>query len=243
MTNRTVPAAAEGMPSLTRRLFLRGAAVVAPMLAVPAIASTTSSYIEENATLLALEPDLHAVVAEVVAAKAAYAEALRVGSALWPRAPEPITRKWSPGLDLERNIVGYGYEPHVGLDTSLSLHSHLGYLMRSRRRTQDLQEARTRCRELIAIADAYEAECHAAKVASGYDAANKRLETARETLLAVVSRIQAEPCKTMAGVRLKAKALDVWGKHAHHTALIVQVDGRQNWLPDLARVLLETLEG
>lgn len=242
MSNRTVPATAEGMPSLTRRLFLRGAAVVAPMIAIPAAAAVASNYVEENATLLALEPELDIAITEVESANAAYNKARRDGTKLWPRAPEAITLPYYDGESLERDITGRGYEPTVCVRSLFSLQNNLRSQMRRRKKTMEVEEARRRARELVEIAERYEAQREDAKTAVGYDEADARKATAHKAMMSIVGRVQAEPCRTMAGIRLKAKALQAFHEHADHWERIANLEGRDRWMPDFCQSLVGVLE-
>lgn len=231
-----------GLPSLTRRLFLRGAAVAAPLAAVPALAAVTEAYAEENPALLALELELAAAEAAMIAAEAAHDEAYRIGRGLWPRAPKAITYKRSP-LDraMERDIRGASYDNAPGVWPSQHFRWEAEAAKRWRKMTPEREEKRRRALEVLALAEKYEADCAHAKAISGYPEASERYEVAGKALNDVVDRINAAPAVTMAGVRIKAQAFRAW-EHAPYGQRLFNAQGPK-WSANFAHAVLAIMEG
>ena len=67
-----------------------------------------------------------------------------------------------------------------------------------------------------ALALDYEAAKERVLRASGYSAANARLQAARKALSEVVGAIMAQPEQSMTGIIIKAQALSLWGRNPQH---------------------------
>ena len=221
--------------NLTRRLFLRGAAITAPMLAIPAAAAVASSYVEENPVLLALGPEIDAADARLLAANASYEKAMSIANRLWPRASDELV--CGPGYidgDMERDITGTGYGDRRYIRTLASYQKAEAEALKARgpgsRKRRELANRR------LELATAYEADKQNARVVSGYQAAADEQKAALNEVKRLVQAAHDEP-----GVAVKAKAIRAWG-HAPKWERLLNLDGRENWAPDLARTLLETLE-
>lgn len=118
MSKRMFPAAAEGMPNFSRRIFLHGmgsAAAVAGVVAAPAVADAAIPAQAENPELLRLHEQLTAQLAERAAAEADIARIADEWRDRWPLAPEDLLgiaikaeeRAYDDGMwRAERNIAG-----------------------------------------------------------------------------------------------------------------------------------------
>ncbi|MBE7186331.1 MAG: hypothetical protein INR68_18215 [Methylobacterium mesophilicum] len=210
---------------------------------MPALAAAAEAYAEENPALLALEPELIAAEVEMTDAAAAYLEAFRIGDALWPEAPASIAWPWKPSRweEYEHDIEGFNQRDRPGIWTSQSLHWETDRIKRWRKVTPEREAEKARVRKLCADVEAYEKACAEAKAAGGFDAAHERRKASWAAMRKVVDRVQAEPARTMAGVRIKARTARAWSAVPKHELMMEALEG--NLTGDLAASLLAVLEG
>ena len=195
---------------LSRRSLLAGLAVAASA-ALPQTARATPDN-AESATLRKLVAALPRIDQANRGAQNALREAYRTAMRAWPDSPEEI-RSYAPyGLDpkyfdLERDVKGSGRDFKNAEGETRYLRKALP--LRDSFSASIIPEDRRQM--LFDHAAAYEKACKAAREASGYHVAKARAREASDALRDHVSRIMAEPVNGMAGVMIKAQALDAWG--------------------------------
>ncbi|TPK70288.1 hypothetical protein FJ930_18355 [Mesorhizobium sp. B2-4-15] len=252
MPNTSVRAAAEGLPTLNRRRLLLGLAAASTAAAAVTVAPHAhSAAIQENPELVRLGNAFPAIAEEYRVAKNARSKIVKKWSKLWPSAPDEILTGRSHGRVTERDITGHGIyrnDKLVGIDSCDDLDWYIDQAERILKgKSIDKRKIHGRDREgweahldeLVAeytVAAKYEAEQARILKASGYKAADERKSMATKALVAAIDAIMALPETTMAGVMIKAQALQAWG-HADRWERLLTPEAAA-WAPSLAATVL-----
>ncbi len=199
----------------------------------------------ENPELIGLGNELPAIVAEYREAHAARRAIIAEWSPQWPKAPESLTEGFS--CTIERDLTGQGVQ-YDGKSRDIYTVNDIGWRLEEaeralRRKDIDTrtwhgkrrdgwQAELTKWQAVLADAERYEAETARIREASGFPAADKRWDEAREALAAHVAAIMAAQDTTMEGVRIKARALVAWGGVPLFWRVFTP--GIDEWAPKLA---------
>lgn len=223
-----------------RRLLLGLASASAAGAAIVATGAAVGAAIvaaREGEALLILGDALPDVVAEHVAAEAAYWAVVKEWEPKWPTAPDALAVRSFDSRRLERGLRGYAirpdgtYDGYVkgqlsqarSIETSADILRHIntidGYLRRLRPKhpltAEQLELPSAERAELVkrlALAGQYENAKRQTLKASGYPAADERQNAASAAMTALAGKIMAETPTTMTGVLIQAEALEAFGR-------------------------------
>jgi hypothetical protein len=228
-----VPAAAKGLPKLTRRNLLAGLAA-APVAAMPTVALAAAPA--ENPALLAAHSCLLAAKADLVAADDALEWIAAEWRHVWPLAPEEILggANCYTGPNAERDIIGNpvlrdkaeltirlsrqfrreGGQTCFSVETPDELEHWLAQWQARQPRGRTAKalagdrERRARMIEKLKaklpLSRAYYAETKRLRDASGVKAVLSRRKIAAKAMIDAEGDIGSLPAFTMAGVAIKA---------------------------------------
>jgi len=231
--------------NLSRRALIAGLAAAAA-LATPASAVVAPAA-PENPALLALGDTLAECVAEFDAAVELRRATFREWAPQWPKAPESIVRQHHDQHALERDIDGYAASPARSIWSSHDLAIAAYELEKaiSRKRKNPLAPFSARWLDKWFMADRPDHEAALADLmrrlddAVAYNAARERVLSAsnwgavkdRETaaanaLAAAVAAVLTEPADTLAGIIIKAEALDAYARLPPYNRAMVALNGK-----------------
>lgn len=220
-----------------------GAAVIAS----GAVIGDTAVDAPEEGALLALGDALAPAAAKMKAANRTYWQVVREWAPKWPLAPDALVSPYYDSGIEERGLLGGTILPDGSpwkwvepaqrtaadrarcITPAHRLEWQLGQVERTLNRKRSkhplpadrlmqLEAERATLTDLLAIAEAYEAERARVLEASGYSDANAARRSAGDALEALIGKVMAErPC-TMTGVLIQAEALEAYGLVPYHQA-------------------------
>jgi len=218
MPNAPVRAAAEGLPNISRRSFLRSAgsaAAVTAVIAAPTVAEALSRPDDtEDLELFRLDAELNfageafkSAESQLIAARVRYEETK-------PVMPEALIWRNGAGRGLserEQDELGKTVWPDSDQPRRIYRAELLKRFHGPRRSASGRRLGWTslEMKQLHEAAVRYEAGCAAARKACGVEQAAIADDHARIDVTRIVAKISDEPAFTLAGIFLKAKAVQM----------------------------------
>lgn len=207
---------------LSRRTILAGLATAAA-----AATSAKASGPQESAELIDLSNALPGHVEAYQAAAKKVADIAETWGPQWPTPCEEIIRFTNSEnqhtdilgvpVKVKRHPGGFGQIVEIGSpeDFARSAESNEAEYQRrmgfkSQRGAKFSKQRAERDRAAIPLSEAYWSEVERIKEASGVDTAKEAQAAARDELQALVDQIMKTPETTIAGVVIKAQALEAW---------------------------------
>lgn len=266
MPNNTVPAAAEGLPVISRRRMLLGLAAASTAAATVTVASEAAPA--ENPKLLALAAELPAIAAAFHEVNNEYHASCKEWDARTPWAPDELT---APGTGWPHEVPNQPGEtetkaqggvlwrvgdefPRRIVVRSWAVGGQISEARRTKRRAKkagalaDFMAAESeikRLKKLYEIALAYEQKHHS--IRAGAKAWHKEAwparDAAHEALEKHVAAIMDEPDWTMEGVVIKAQALAEWDRCGKSHFDRVALRHGQGWHGQIAASILRHASG
>ncbi|PRD41360.1 hypothetical protein C5748_21980 [Phyllobacterium phragmitis] len=215
MPNATVRGAAEGLPTLTRRLFLRNSAAAGAALAVVSAPVIADAIQQENPDLLRIGDQLAGAVEEFRTADQKLEEARAHFDAIAPVLPAELIHEGDAGsglaryeTDCEGKEVCRGSSKYVPRRTySAALIEKFHGPEFGKTRLYDRKMKR-----LYEISATYEKGIQAAKEAAGIESARLRREMAAERLRGLADAAAELVPHSLTGIVIKARAFDALGQ-------------------------------
>lgn len=253
MPNTPVRAAADGLPTITRRSFLRTTAAAGAVAATATVpAAETAAELQANPELLSLFRALDEAVAEKAAAKAAKEWLVDEWQHRWPLAPDEIAL---PGIKSHSGEVDMAGRPLIRpgeacarrVPSRITLKDWVDCMAHS---VEKSRTEKARARRLAALATAkrelelgeeYYSEIERVKEASGIRSADTRIAAADREISRLSNEIMALPASSLACLAVKAEAAEIWGKNA---GLNVRADlGPFGWAWRFSNDILNVTKG